>query len=91
LTTGILADDPIVGSTAVSLVNGGVNSFVAAAAQELPRGMRINVVCSNLVEDSAEKYAEWFAGFDPASMSRVVNGYFRSVMGKINGRVIRIY
>lgn len=91
LTTGILADDPIVGSAAVSLVNGGVNSFVLAAAQELPRGIRINVVCPTLVEDSAEAYGDWFAGFDPASMSRVVNGYVRSVEGKINGRIIKIY
>ena len=91
LTTGILADDPIVGSAAVSLVNGGVNSFAVAAAQELPRGQRINVVCPTVVEDSAEVYADYFPGFDPASMTRVVNGYIRSVEGKITGRVIRIY
>ncbi|MGH9819312.1 MAG: short chain dehydrogenase [Pyrinomonadaceae bacterium] len=91
LTTGILADDPIVGSSAVSMINGGVNSFVLAAAQELPRGIRINAVCPTVVEDSAEAYGDWFAGFDPASMTRVVNGYLRSVMGRINGRVIRIY
>lgn len=91
LTTGILGDDPIVGSAAVSLVNGGVNSFAIAAAQELPRGMRINVVCPTVVEDSAEMYADYFPGFDPASMVRVVNGYIRSVEGKITGRIIRIY
>lgn len=71
LTTGILADDPIVGSAAVSLVNGGVNSFVMAAALELPRGLRANVVCPTVVEDSAEAYADYFPGFDPASMKRV--------------------
>lgn len=91
LTTGILADDPIVGSTAVSMINGGVNSFVLAAAQELPRGLRINAVCPSVVEDSAEEYGDWFAGFTPASMERVVNGYLRSVEGKITGRVIKIY
>ena len=91
LTTGILADDPIVGSSAVSLVNGGVNSFVLAAAQELSRGQRINVVCPTVVEDSAEMYADFFAGFEPAPMERVVNGYVRSVEGKISGRIIRIY
>jgi NAD(P)-dependent dehydrogenase (short-subunit alcohol dehydrogenase family) len=91
LTTGILADDPIVGSTAVSLVNGAVNSFAIAAAQELTRGIRVNVVCPTVVEDSAEMYADYFQGFDPASMQRVVNGYIRSVEGKINGRIIRIY
>ena len=91
LTTGILADDPVVGSAALSLVNGGINSFVLAAAQELPHGQRINVVCPTVVEDSAEMYADFFPGFDPASMTRVVNGYVRSVEGKITGRIIRIY
>ncbi|MGI8812198.1 MAG: short chain dehydrogenase [Pyrinomonadaceae bacterium] len=91
LTSGILADDPIAGGAGVSLVNGGLNSFVIAAAQELARGMRINAVCPTVVEDSAEAYGDWFAGFDPASMDRVVNGYIRSVEGLITGRVIRIY
>ena len=91
LTTGILAEDPIVGSAALSLVNGGVNSFVLAAAQELPRGQRINAVCPTVVEDSAEAYGDIFAGFEAVSMNRVVNGYVRSVEGRITGRVIRIY
>lgn len=91
LTTGILADDPIAGSAAVSAINGAVNSFCLAASQELPRGQRINVVCPTIVEDSVEAYGDWFAGFDPAPMSRVVNGYIRSVEGQITGRVIRIY
>ena len=91
LTTGILVDHPIVGSTAGSMSNGGINSFVLAAAQELPRGIRINVVCPNVVEDSAEKYAEAFAGFDPVPMSKVVNGYVRSVESRINGQIIKIY
>lgn len=91
LTTGVLADDPIAGSAAVSLVNGGVNSFAIASAQELTRGMRINVVCPTVVEDSVEAYGDWFAGFNPASMARVVNGYVRSVEGLITGQIIKIY
>lgn len=91
LTSGILADDPIAGSAGVALVNGGLNSFVIAAAQELKRGMRINAVCPTVVEDSVEAYGDWFAGFDAAPMDRVVNGYVRSVEGLINGRVIKIY
>lgn len=91
LTTGILSDEPVPGSTALSLVNGAVNSFAAAAAQELPRGLRINVVCPTVVEDSADAYAEVFPGFDPAPMRRVVNGYVRSIETKITGRIIRVY
>jgi NAD(P)-dependent dehydrogenase (short-subunit alcohol dehydrogenase family) len=86
-----LADDPIVGSTSLSMVNGALHSFVAAAAQELPHGLRINAVCPTLVEDSAEAYGDAFAGFTSVSMERVVNGYIRAVEGRITGRVIRIY
>ncbi len=91
LTTGILADDPIAGSAAVSLVNGAVNSFAIAAAREMPRGQRINVVCPTVVADSAEAYADFFPGFDPAPMQSVVNGYIRSVMTNVTGRIIKIY
>ncbi|MGH7783191.1 MAG: SDR family oxidoreductase, partial [Candidatus Binatia bacterium] len=70
----------------------GLIGLTRSLAREFgPRGIRINAVCPTVVEDSAEAYGDWFAGFDPASMTRVVNGYLRSVMGRINGRVIRIY
>ena len=91
LTTGILADEPVTGSAALSLVNGGVNSFVIAAAEELSRGLRVNVVCPTVVADSAEKYADYFPGFDPVSMQKVVNGYVRCLETKMNGRILRIY
>jgi hypothetical protein len=56
----------------------------------LPRGQRINVVCATVVQDSAEMYADFFPGFDPVAMDRVVNGYIRSVMGKITGRIVKV-
>lgn len=91
LTTGILADEPVAGSVGLSLVNGAVNSFAIAAAQELPRGLRVNVVCPTVVEDSAEMYADFFPGFDAVPMSKVVNAYIRCLMTKINGRIIHVY
>ena len=91
LTTGILAEEPVVGSVGLALVNGAVNSFAIAAALELPRGMRVNVVCPTVVEDSAETYGDIFAGFDPAPMGRVVNAYVRSITGRFTGRVICVY
>jgi NAD(P)-dependent dehydrogenase (short-subunit alcohol dehydrogenase family) len=91
LTSGILSEEPVTGSVAVSLLNGGLNSFVMAAAQEMPRGMRINIVSPTLVEDSVDVYGKALAGFDPAPMDRVVNGYVKSVEGRINGRIIRVY
>jgi NAD(P)-dependent dehydrogenase (short-subunit alcohol dehydrogenase family) len=91
LTTGVLAEDPIVGSTAVTLLNAGLNGFVLAAAQELGRGMRVNAVSPTIVEDSVDAYGDAFAGFDPAPMDRVVNAYVRSVQGAITGRVLKVY
>lgn len=90
LTTGILADDPVPGSSSLALVNGAVNSFAMAAALEMPRGLRVNVVAPTVVADAAEKYADVFPGYHPVPMNQVVGGYVRSVYGKTNGRIFRI-
>lgn len=91
LTTGILADDPVEMTTSAAMVNGGIHSFVKAAALELDRGIRINVVASGLVEDAVEKYQDYFPGHNAIPMPKVVNGYVRSVEGKVNGEIIKIY
>jgi NAD(P)-dependent dehydrogenase (short-subunit alcohol dehydrogenase family) len=44
LTSGVLSQEPMKGSASISMVNAGVEGFVRAAALELPRGIRINVV-----------------------------------------------
>ena len=91
LTTGILAEEPVVGSTALALVNGAVNSFAIAAEMELPRSQRINVVCPTVVEDSSDNYEDLFPGYPPASMERVVAAYIRSVEGRETGRIFKVY
>lgn len=91
LTTGILADDPVVKTASAAMVNGGIHSFVQAAALEMKNGNRINVVSAGMVEDSYEKYKSYFPGHNPIPMPKVVNGYVRSVEGRGSGEVIRIY
>jgi NAD(P)-dependent dehydrogenase (short-subunit alcohol dehydrogenase family) len=91
LTTGILADEPVNLTTSAAMVNGGIHSFVKAAALELTNGMRINVVSSGLVEDAAEKYQDYFPGYNAIPMGKIVNGYVRSVSGLDTGKIIRIY
>jgi NAD(P)-dependent dehydrogenase (short-subunit alcohol dehydrogenase family) len=91
LTTGILAEEPVVGSAGLALVNGAVNSFAVAAALELPRGLRVNVVCPTVVEDSADDYEDIFPGYEAVSMKSVVAAYRRCLENPINGRVIRVY
>jgi NAD(P)-dependent dehydrogenase (short-subunit alcohol dehydrogenase family) len=91
LTTGILADYPVVMTTSAAMVNGGIHSFVKAAALELKNELRINAVSSGLVEDAVEKYESYFPGHNPIPMKKVINGYVRSVEGKGTGEIIRMY
>ncbi|WP_460219871.1 short chain dehydrogenase [Psychroserpens sp. MEBiC05023] len=90
LSTGILADDPVDMTTSAAMVNGAINSFVKAVALELEDGKRINVICSDLVEDSYQKYAAYFPGNTPVPMGKIVDGYVKSIEGKITGRILRI-
>ncbi len=91
LTSGILADYPVAMTTSAAMVNGGIHSFVRAAALELKNELRINAVSSGLVEDAVDKYEDYFPGHNPIPMRKVINGYVRSVEGKETGEVIRMY
>ena len=91
LSTGILADDPVVKTTSAAMVNGAIHSFVRALRLELTNGIRVNAVSLGLVEDAYEKYQDYFPGHNPISMKKAVNAYIRSVMGKGNGEIIRVY
>jgi NAD(P)-dependent dehydrogenase (short-subunit alcohol dehydrogenase family) len=91
LTTGMLADYPVVMTTSAAMVNGGIHSFVKAVSLELINGLRINVVSSGLVEDSAETYKDYFPGQKPVTMAKVIDAYVRSVEGKATGEIIRVY
>jgi len=91
LSTGILADDPVVKTTSAAMVNGGIHSFVQAVALEIENGIRVNVVSLGMVEDAYEKYKDYFPGHNPIPMNKVVNAYVRSVQGKTSGQIIRYY
>jgi NAD(P)-dependent dehydrogenase (short-subunit alcohol dehydrogenase family) len=91
LSTGILADHPVVLTASAAMVNGGIHSFVKAVSLELRNGIRINAVSSGLVEDAVEKYEAYFPGHNPIPMKKVINGYVKSVEGKGTGEVIRMY
>lgn len=89
LTTGILSREPIATGAAASLVNGALESFVIAAATELPRGIRINAVSPSVLED-APSYHSSFPGFVPVSSQRVGQAFAKSVLGVQTGRVLRV-
>lgn len=90
LTSGILDRDPIRMGVNASTVNAALAGFVMAAAIEMPRGIRINVVSPGLLQDSVAKYDGFFPGHDPVSSERVGLGFVKSVEGGITGQVIAI-
>ncbi|MFD0976108.1 short chain dehydrogenase [Salinimicrobium gaetbulicola] len=91
LSTGILADDPVVKTSSAAMVNGALHSFVKAVALEIESGIRLNVVSLGMVEDAYEKYKDYFPGHNPVPMEKVVNAYVRSVKGRDHGRIIKYY
>lgn len=91
LTTGILADHPVIKTASAAMVNGAIHSFVKAAALELKNEIRLNAVSAGMVQDTYDKYKDYFPGHKPVSMKKVVSGYEESVMGNSNGKIIKIY
>lgn len=86
LTSGILSRRPMQGSTAISLVNAALEGFGRAAALEMPRGIRLNVVSPNWVIDTLKAY-----NMDPAigtPVEVVAQAYVRALEGTMNGEVI---
>lgn len=90
LIGGILADEPIRTGTVASAVNGGIHSYVAAAAVELPRGIRINAVSPTVFVESWESYGPFFPGFTPVPVAEAARAYVRSIEGASTGQVFRV-
>jgi NAD(P)-dependent dehydrogenase (short-subunit alcohol dehydrogenase family) len=90
LTSGLLSHDPIRFGVGASLVNGAIDSFVRAAAIELPRGLRINAVSPGVLEESLPTYGPYFRGHDAVPGKRVANAYVKSVEGLLTGQVISV-
>lgn len=90
LTSGILSHDPIVTGSSASMVNGALDSFVKAAAIEMPRGIRINIVSPTVILESMGAYAAYFRGFEPAPAARAALAYSKSAEGAQTGQVYRV-
>ena len=89
LVSGVLTDEPILGGTLGTMVNGGVEGFVKAASHEMPRGVRINCISPTVLTESVA-YHPYFPGFIPVEGWKVAKAYERALYGIINGRIIRV-
>lgn len=86
LTSGVLAREPMPGSTAISLVNAALEGFVRAAALEMPRGLRVNVVSPPWVSETLAAMGKDSSAGMPAA--EVARAYVESVESMRNGEVI---
>ncbi|ATX89460.1 short chain dehydrogenase [Klebsiella aerogenes] len=90
LISGIVADEPIAQGVNATTVNAGLAGFVRAAACELPRGIRINLISPTVLSESVEAYDGFFHGFSSVPAAAVAQAYRRSVEGIQSGRVYKV-
>ena len=88
LTSGILAQHPIAGSAAVSIVNAGIEAFGRSAALELKGNARVNVVSPGWVSETLAAMGQARSAGVPAQA--VAQAYKRSLLEDITGEVIQV-
>lgn len=76
LISGKMGELPTKGSSGKAFVNGAIHSFVMAAAQEMPRGIRLNVISPSKVADIDEH--------------ELAAAYIKCLETAINGEIIRV-
>jgi len=86
LTSGTLGRKPMVGSAALSLVNLGLEGFVRAAALELPRGLRVNLVSPPWLDETLA--ALGMSGIPGLPAAKVAETYVEAVHGAAHGDVL---
>lgn len=87
LTAGSLAQAPMPGSAAVSLVNAGIEGFARAAALEAPRRIRVNAISPPWVSETLQALKMDLPDGLPAAV--VARAYVRSVTGTDSGSVLK--
>lgn len=85
LTAGIISRDPIRFGAAATTVCSAIEGFVASAALELPRGIRVNAVSPTILEESVEMFGQAFAGSEPVPAAIAAKAFRKSVDGARNG------
>ncbi len=83
VTSGVLAQRPMQGSAAISMLNAGLEGFVRAAALEAPRQIRVNVVSPPWVDVTLKAFGMDPSGGIPAE--QVARAYVAAVEGTDTG------
>ena len=86
ITSGVLSQEPMKGSASISMVNAGLEGFVRAAALELSRGIRVNVVSPPWVTETLVARKMDPSHGMPAAL--VALAYLASVEGTMTGQTL---
>ncbi|HET7234673.1 MAG TPA: short chain dehydrogenase [Longimicrobium sp.] len=86
LTSGVLAWEPMPGGAAISPVNAAVEAFARAAALEMPRGIRVNVVSPPWVSETLRSMGQDPSHGMPAD--QLAHVYVEAVEGTRNGETL---
>ena len=76
LISGKMGEKPTKGSSGKAVANGAINSFVLAAALEMPKDIRLNAVSPSKVSD--------------ISSAELIEAYLKSISMATHGEIIRI-
>lgn len=91
LVSGIIGDDPIFAGVAAATVGRAIEGFAYAAANELPKGLRINVISPTLLVESLKEYGPYFPGYTPVEGTKVAQAYKKSILGNQTGQTYRLH
>lgn len=87
VTTGALAQHPVPGSVAVTMMASGLEGFVKGAALDMPDGTRINAVSPPWVKETMEKLGMDSSTGMPAKA--LAESYVVAVEGAMTGQVLQ--
>ncbi len=86
VTTGVLAQNPMPGTSAISMINCGLEGFVRGAALDAPRGIRINAISPPWITETLIAFK-----MDPSggiSADDSAKAYVASIEGNATGQVL---
>jgi len=87
LTSGVLAHNPIIGSSIVSMVNAGLESYVKAASLEL-KDIRLNIVSPVFAKETMEMMG--MDSSDGVPAAKFAKAYKEALESSRNGEVLHV-
>ncbi|MFS8563366.1 MAG: short chain dehydrogenase [Rhabdochlamydiaceae bacterium] len=87
LISGVIGLEYIKTGSSAAMVNRALEGFVKGVYLEMPKGIRINIVCPTIVSESMPLYGSLFKGFTPVPVSTVATAFAKSVEGSETGKI----